>query len=356
MAYPFESFIAPALIDPHGHLREDSEEEYVVAPLIEHALHGCATVIGLMPNLKAGILNAPTAISYSGYCEKRVPEGSSMQFIPYLQITEDTTREEVDRCVEAGILDAKVYPIARTTKSHLGVRDYTKIISIVAYAGTKGMRVHFHPEHPNMLFNNRDAEYLFLPILDMFMRETDTVIISEHGTDARCIPFWKDWARTGRFYLTLTGHHLVADENTTYGDVQATCKPPYKTSYDQFSLVDLVAEDHEWIMAGGDSAAHPKGSKHTLGPCACGAFTAPFLMALYAHALRDMFHTHAGREVFKNFTSGNARTLYGIPMEATPPVVIQDRLTAIPERFQVGSWDVEPFWAGRELSCSARFV
>ncbi|TSC68564.1 MAG: dihydroorotase-like [Parcubacteria group bacterium Gr01-1014_56] len=336
----------PALENPHTHWREGD----VVGPLVELAIQGGAIGFGPMPNTKEGLMTAAQVTAYVKNASSFVELGTGVHIIPIVQITEATTEADIDACIEAGIVDAKIYPKGRTTASHNGVSYYSRILPIVQHAGKRGMRVHFHPEHP-MKIDNKDAEFLFLPIVDMFLSETDAIIVSEHGTDGRCIPLWEEWAKTGRFFVTITAHHLVENETGAYGDVDAVCKPSYKGEVDRRALNDLVRKDYPWVMAGGDDAPHDKKTKHRIGPCTCGAYTAPFLMQLYAHALDDLFTSPEGVKVFENFTSRNARKLYGFRTSSRYVDLIK-RPFIIPESYKIGSWEVAPFWAGREISYS----
>jgi dihydroorotase len=342
------TYRVPGLENPHTHFREVFPEGDIVTPLIRLAIQGGARTFGPMPNTTHGLMNAEAVVAYIRHAKEAVPAGTAVHFVPIVQITEATTNADIDACVGLGIMDAKIYPKGRTTESHNGVQHYVRILDVVNYAGACGMRVHFHPEHPSELVDNRDGEFLFLPIMDIFMHETDTTLVWEHATDARCIPHWEEWGKTGRFYLTITAHHLAANETGTYGDVGALCKPSYKTEADRRGLIGLIAKDHPWVMAGGDDAPHPTTSKHRLGPCACGAYTAPFLLQLYAHALCPYAVT---LEMFINFTSANARRLYGehVPQEY---FLLKSEPFQIPKVYKVGYWDVEPFWAGRTLNFS----
>jgi len=343
------------LINPHTHLREDKKNEgqEVVGALVDHAAAGGAIALGPMPNTEKGLLRARDVTSYIAHAKDS--KSAPMEFIPIVQLTEQTTEKTIDSCVAAGIYDAKVYPFGRTTKSHLGVKKYERIIPVAAYAGSREMRTHVHPEHPLPFFENRDAEFAFLPIADMLVNE-GAIVVWEHGTDARCIPFWKHWAKTGRFYVTLTAHHLATNESETYGDVQAVCKPPYKTENDRESLKQFVMEGHSWVMAGGDDAPHPKGKKHVPGPCACGAYTAPFLLPLYAHALSELLESEDPDDeaIFRSFINYNALKVYGdlFLHLHMPRVRLVKKEFRIPRSYKIGSWEVEPFWAGRTINYS----
>ena len=357
----FEPVEVPALWDPHDHLREDTGDVMVVGPLMQASYDGGAVLIGAMPNTAKGLLDAGSILAYQEHCDSVGPGPEKLRSFTFLQITPQTTTADIDECCWKGFKDAKVYPLGRTTESQNGVRHYNELLPIIIYACRKGMRVHFHPEHPSMTIENRDAEYMFLSIMDMIMHVTEGLpgaIVWEHGTDMRCIPSWREWAETGRFFVTLTAHHLVASENETFGDVAATCKPPIKTRFDQKALVDLVKEGLNWVMAGTDSAAHDKREKQKIGQCACGAYTAPFAMALYAHALRDLLYDEEGTAIFIKFTSGNARSLYGDDYGdvSDQMITIRDESTQIPDEYEVGTWNVIPFMAGKEISCQTEWA
>ncbi|HEY9584610.1 MAG TPA: hypothetical protein VJI33_03475 [Candidatus Paceibacterota bacterium] len=338
-----------AIAAVHSHIREGE----VVGPLIEQEIEGGADVIGPMPNTDKGLTTAKDVVRYIDEAKSLVPAGKVLHFVPIVMITELTTREELIECFSYGIRNAKVYPYMRTTKSHNGVRNYGGIIKIIQWCGELGIKVHFHPEHPWMTFTNRDAEFAFLPLALMFLQETKATIIWEHGTDARCIPFWEELAKeTGRFFVTITAHHLATNEDETFGDVRATCKPPIKTEGDRKGLVELVAKDYSWVMAGPDTAPHKEGAKHPEeGKCACGAHTGPFLHPLYAHSLDSLLQTQNGVQTYVNFTSRNARKLHGLP-PASRSIRLVRKPMVIPRFYQTGPWKVQSFWSGQALKWS----
>lgn len=334
------------LADVHTHLREGE----VVASLIAAAVAGGADVLGAMPNTIDGLTTARSVVSYIDQAKRLVLPGHNVHFMPFVMITEKTTEKDIDECITSGIKNSKVYPYMRTTRSENGVVHYGRILPIIKYCGKVGMKCHFHPEHPSMIFGNREAEFAFLPIMRIFLEETDTTLVWEHGTDARCIPHWEDMATSGRFAVTLTAHHLATNEDLTFGDVRSVCKPPIKTEGDRRSLVDLVARDYSWVMAGGDVAFHPEGAKHVeKGCCACGSFTGPFLLPLYAHVLEKLFSTPQGTWTFRNFTSRNARAFHRLPQSLTSIKLVRDPWQ-IPLKCSIGTQTALPFWAGQTLN------
>ncbi|MFA6279047.1 MAG: hypothetical protein WCS97_02895 [Candidatus Paceibacterota bacterium] len=336
-----------ALADVHTHLREKEIAEFLVI----EAVSGGADVLGVMPNTKKGLTTAKQVDGYIDRFKSRKYSWMNVSFIPFVMITESTTKWDIDECVKHGIFDGKVYPFMRTTKSENGVRRYGKILPTIRHCGEVGMKVHFHPEHPSMIFGNRDAEFAFLPIVRMYLEETSAVIVWEHGTDARCIPHWEEMAVIGRFYVTLTAHHLATNEDLTFGDVRSVCKPPIKTENDRQSLVGLVVKDYDWVIAGGDSAFHPKSAKQVeKGCCACGAFTAPFLLPLYANALDGLLATEKGVKTFVNFTSRNARRLHCLPKSSRTLKLVRGEQQQIPLSYPIGTQTAMPFGAGQYIN------
>lgn len=340
----------PAFRNVHSHLREG---DAIMRDLIRFSYQGGADLLGPMPNTSAGLRTAKQVVDYINFAEElRCSTGHPMQFLPIGMLTESTTIAELDAFIKAGIRNLKVYPLDRTTKSESGVRDYNKIFDLVKYGGLHGMIFHFHPEHPLMLFENRDAEWAFISNIDTLLRQTNATIVWEHGTDARNIIFWKEFAKTGRFFVTLTAHHLLLNESNSFGDVRSVCKPSIKTEADRQGLLALVRENHLWVMAGADDAPHPSDKKHvTCGQCACGAFTTPYMLVLYAQALGDLLDTEDGIKTFVNFTNTNATRLHRLaPSTRMVKLVRQPQI--IQPSFVVGEWNVESCMAGREIDWS----
>lgn len=345
-----EAVEVEALANPHSHLRENE----VVLPLIMKAIEGGVDMLGPMPNTSTGLTTAEEVVDYIYHATECVAKqlGARVRFLPIVMLTEDTTEEQIVKCAEAKIFDGKMYPYLRTTKSERGIQKWGAMIPVMKWCAKYKVRVHGHFEHPNPMYSDRDAEFMCLPVVEILLQETEADIIWEHGSDGRCVPNWKDMACSGRFFLTLTAHHLVTNEDRARRDVRAECKPTIKTEVDRQALVLLIAENHPWVMAGADDAAHHAGNKHVHeGQCACGAYTAPFLAQLYAHALEHLFATTEGVDTFVNFTSRNARRVYHFP-RASRKVRLERRPFKIPYSYDISPWTVEPFWAGKTLNWS----
>lgn len=348
----------PGIVDPHVHFRGMAQHDHeVMRDLISLSRRGGAIITLPMPNTEPELTNAALVGEYHRHLESFA--GNTMTFIRAAMLTERTTRAEVIELHTAGVRDVKIYPRDRTTKSEKGVRDYINVASVLQQCGALGIRVHVHPEHPWMQFDNRDAEFAFLSTLDMLLGATEdvnTVFVWEHGTDGRCIPFWKEMAKTGRFYVTLTAHHLATDEDESFGDVRCVCKPTIKTRRDRSSLIELVAEGHQWVMAGSDFAPHPMDKKHVhSGRCACGACTGPDLASLYAHALDEIVMSSQGASLMRRFLCSNALRLYKLRKPETR-LVIERTSREIPPSYKAGNWTVEPFWAKQTIYWSHQWL
>jgi dihydroorotase len=249
-------------INPHSHIREAEEKMRKHLSLI---LDGGIECILAMPNTQKGLRTFNDVLEYTRYAASVRPD-KNFDFIPCAMLTELTTVQDIELWAAAGIMDAKVYPRFRTTNSESGVVQYAKLLPLVARCGELGIRVHFHPEHPSKIYTSRDAEYAFISLVLMFLEATSAVIVWEHGTDARCIPFWEDFATRfpDRFYVTITAHHLATNEDLAFGNVREVCKPPAKTEADRLALIAFVAKGYEWVIAGADDAPHDQGKNMSM--------------------------------------------------------------------------------------------
>src|SRR3989344_4846316 len=194
------SVVVDAIANDHEHLREGE----VVKPLVEYVVHGGADVVLPMPNTNAGLTTPDMVLEYVKRAESFVPDGYRLTFIPTMFVNEYTPLDRINEAADKGVKDVKFIHRERTTKSKNGFRKTGGMLPITKRCGEEKVKVHIHPEHPWMLFDGRDAEFAFLPVGDMLLNETEAVIIWEHGTDGRCIPFWKEMAYSGRFFVTLT--------------------------------------------------------------------------------------------------------------------------------------------------------
>ncbi len=353
-----KTYHVECLADGHVHLRSLRK---VMSALLDAMIAGGADVVGWIPNVGEGLYTAAEVLRYDAEVRSLPSAPQIAKFIPYVLINEFTTLEEIDRCVAAGIVDGKILPRFRTTKSQNGVMQYGPLIPIAKHCGRVGMKVHSHWEHPSMTYGYRDAEYACVPIQRMLLEETEaegTIFFWEHGSDGRLIPHWIDMASSGRFYVTLCAHHLAENEDGARGDVAAVCNPAIKGEDSRVGFCELVARNFLWLLAISDFAYHPRSATRgesckqpAVGKCACGCFTGPFLLPLFAHALWPLLETPEGLETFINFTSRNARRVHRLP-PSSRVITLTDTPSGIPTWYQVGDEVAMPFWGGRRLRSS----
>lgn len=339
----------------HSHFREAD----VLPSYLDMAYRGGSSVVGGMPNLKVPLTTADRLLAYLKAAEAAIPTGRPFTFVPIAYLNEKTTFEMMVEFMKVGAFHFKVYPRYRTTQSEDGVVNYYPIIEIVRRAAIyarevfgKKLYVHFHPEHPHKDFIGRVAEFVFLVVAEMFLVNTEAIIVWEHGTDGECIIMWKKFAETGRFFLTITPHHLIENEDTAGGMINALCKPPYRREPDRQALVALIAEDHPWVMLGPDDAPHDEVAKRPEDGCGCafGAYHAFCLPEVCAHALDPILKKgEQGRVTFQNFTGDNAERNFDLP-PTTETITLERRPFRIPMRVSVGGkFLVIPYRAGKEL-------
>ncbi len=342
-----------ALCNVHSHEREGQ----VKKPLIEAAIEGGADCLLSMPNAEGGMDTPDHVIRYNKESESMVPPGQVMNFIPIMLLTENTTERQIDEAVDKGIKDCKILPYLRTTKSEKGVKRYYPMLPKVKHCGRRGMRVHNHFEHPCMVYGDRDAEYICLPVAEMFL-DTGATVFWEHGSDARCIPFWTEMAKTGRFVVTMTPIHINTTEDYVRGNNSGVVRPPIKTADDMHALREFICKGYDWVINGPDSAYHPTAVPEIktlqkmpeFGKCACGAFTAPWILAWYAHALMDHLLTLPnGLEIFNNFTSRIPRQSFGRPPPSRTIKLVR-RPLIIPIKYQIGPEVAMPFLGGETIN------
>ena len=349
-------FETSCLCDPHVHLRQGD----VVADLLRYSVEGGADYVGAMPNTTPGLTTADAVLEYETNARRLMPARSvgTLGIIKFLMLTESTTPEEIEKAAAAGIKNAKLYPFKRTTNSTEGIQNYFLMAELVDKCGEVGIMCHVHPEHPLLDISGRDAEFQFISFVDLYLKHTKATIVWEHGTDARCVPFWEMWAKEypNRFFVTLTAHHLIYDDDMGHGDVTAVCKPPIKSKLDRYVLLELVAKNYKWVMLGSDSAFHPRNKKDVnSGCCACGAFVAPFLAPLCAHALDSIIQRPHGIGIFENFISNNARQLHNLP-RATRLIPLVRKEWQVPLTYDVAGEEALPFMRGQKLLWSFAYA
>jgi dihydroorotase len=74
----------------------------------------------------------------------------------------------------------------------------------------------------------------------------------------------------------------------------------------------------------------------------------PFALQLYAHALDPVIQKPGGTEIFRRFTSLNARKLHNLQPSSRQVCLVRNEWE-IPDAYQVGSWQVMAAGAKEKL-------
>lgn len=113
----------------------------------------------------------------------------------------------------------------------------------------------------------------------------------------------------------------------------------------------ILCTGHPRFFLGSDSAPHLVTSKSTATPaqsCAAGVYTSPVLLPLVAHLLESF----GALDKLQSFVSDNGRAFYQKPTPSGEVVRLRRLNCQVEETLSLGTDDVVPFWAGRDLQFS----
>ena len=114
--------------DFHHHVRDGKKTAAVLkfaAPRFGRCL--------MMPNTKPPVVDTAMAIRYKNHIMKSLPEGSEMQPVMTLYLTDKTLPEEIKKAhAEFGkFIACKYYPAGATTNSDSGVTDVQNLYPVL---------------------------------------------------------------------------------------------------------------------------------------------------------------------------------------------------------------------------------
>jgi dihydroorotase len=291
-------------LDAHVHARDGDIAEAVVP--FTSAAFGAAI---WMPNLHPQpILTGPQAVAYGQTLDAIAHNAGHKYFqsYPLIQLTEQTTPDQVKEAANLGIKGVKVYPRNVTTNSENGVLDYTKIVDALKAVRDNGMVASFHGEHPSYDVEGDDKEKAFFEILlDIVAKVPGLRVILEHISTEEAVRFVSNV--NFDVYASITIHHLyyTADDEDGYseaskgkGNSHLICKPKLKRKVDRRALISAAISGNPRFIYGGDSAPHLKKFK---GPweIACGDFNAPTALP----SLVELFDTYRAPNRLEPFIS-----------------------------------------------------
>lgn len=329
--------------DWHLHLRDDAVLEATVA----HSAAQMGRAI-IMPNLKPPVTTTEQALAYRERILAALPEGSTLEPLMTLYLTDTTPPEEIERARQSGVVKAvKLYPAGATTNSASGVTDLTRCDATVAALAECGMPLLVHGEVTDADVDIFDREAVFLErvLKPLLARHPTLKVVCEHITTAQAADFVM--AAGDNVAATITPQHLLLNRNDMLvGGMRPHyyCLPILKRERHREALVAAATSGSRRFFLGTDSAPHARGDKESACGCA-GVFSAPAALELYATA----FEKAGALDKLEAFTSHNGADFYGMARN-TGTVTLERRDWQLPESYAyAGGQRIVPMKAGETL-------
>jgi dihydroorotase len=331
--------------DWHLHLRDGAMLQGV---LPHSAAHFARAII--MPNLVPPVVTGEQAAHYRERIVAALPAGMRFEPLMTLYLTEDTDADDVAAAHASGLVKAvKLYPAGATTNSQSGVRDFSKVQSVLERMADIGLPLCVHGEVTDNDIDIFDREAVFIErVLDPVRRRVPGLkVVMEHVTTEDAVNY-VNADSSGRLGATITTHHLIINRNHILaGGIKPHyyCLPVAKREKHRLALRAAATGGDKRFFLGTDSAPHTDPAK--LQPCGCaGIFTAPNTMSLLAH----VFEEEGALDKLEGFASLNGPAFYALPAnEERLTLVKRDEPVQFPERIETGDGPVTVFDPGFEV-------
>lgn len=293
----------------HCHFRSDARLGVVLPLTARHFGRAIA-----MPNTRPrAVLTGEDVVWYRRLIQDVLDDRHIRGFEPLMtiEIRDSTTPDMVRGAHAAGAVAGKVYPVALTTNSDHGLKDFRNADIRATFEAMQdvGMLLLLHGEidHGRTLVTER--EQAFLPMLHWLAEQFPGLkIVLEHISTARAV---EAVSRLGNnVAATITGHHLCLTLNDVIGDglrPHNGCMPTPKGFDDLDALVAAAMSGNPKFFLGSDSAPHMRENKECARG-ACGVFTAPVLLPVLA----EIFEDADKLDMLEAFTSKFGAAFYGL--------------------------------------------
>ena len=334
--------------DCHVHLREGS----MLSLTLRHTrdVFGRAVV---MPNLKDPLDTVEKVLRYKDSIIRVMEEQGDGHgtFSPLmtLYLNEHTSKADIIRAKQVGILGAKYYPKGATTQTERSVGHIAELYPLLEVMEREGLVLMVHGEVSDERVDVFDLERVFVervlgPLLERFQGLRVTL---EHLSTKEAVACVR--AYSSRVAGTITAHHLLLNRNALlYGGLRPHhyCFPILKTEEDRQALIEAATSEASCFFLGTDSAPHSFACKES--PIGSGGiYTAPYAMSLYAEVFEE-----AGRlDRLESFSSLRGSAFYGLKPNAHQIRLVKE-LHRVPESYVYGDGDSEkviPFRANETL-------
>lgn len=325
--------------DFHLHLRDGA----ALAAVVGASARRFARAI-VMPNLAAPVVSVAQAEAYRRRIRESLPEGAAFEPLMTLYLTEDASRDEVDRVADSAEVHAfKYYPAGATTHSAAGVADLGKVMPMLERMAEKDIPLLIHGEATDPEVDVFDREQVFIDraLAPLTERLDSLRIVLEHVTTLEAAQFVAG-AREG-VAATITPHHLRLNRNAMFrGGINPHhyCLPVLKRERHRQALLRAATGGNPRFFAGTDSAPHAIGDKESACGCA-GIYNAHGALEIYA----AVFEQEGRLEALEAFASQHGARFYRLPLNAER-VTLRREAWRIPHRLPFGDSELVPFMAG----------
>jgi dihydroorotase len=328
--------------DWHLHLRDGESLRAVVAATAR--VFARAVV---MPNLEPPITTVAAASAYRERIVAALPPGSRFAPLLTLYLTEQTTAEEIVRARRSGfIAGVKYYPAGATTHSESGVRDISRVYSVLEEMQQQNLPLLVHGEATDPEIDIFDRERVFIErVLSRIVRDFPHLrVVLEHASTVEAVDFVTGAAP--HVGATITPQHLLWSRNALLaGRIRPHlyCMPVLKREKHRLALLRAATGGSPKFFLGTDSAPHGRHAKESACGCA-GCYSAHAALELYAQA----FEGADALDRLEGFASFHGPDFYGLPRNRDK-VTLRREAWKVPEEYPFGDASVVPLFAGELL-------
>ncbi len=329
--------------DWHLHLRDGDATSAIVG----HTAKQFARAI-VMPNLTPPITSVSQAERYYQRIIKAVSPDDNFEPLMTLYLTEQLSAEEILLAAKSGIVKAcKLYPAGATTNSEAGVRDISKIYSILEVMQQTGLVLCIHGEVINPDIDIFDREKVFIEnTLSQLVEDFPNLrMVLEHITTADAAKFVE--SAPGTVAATITPHHLRYNRNhMLVGGIKPHlyCLPVIKRDTHRHELLRVATSGNPKFFLGTDSAPHPQSAKESACGCA-GLYSAHAALPLYA----EVFDALDALDKLEAFASFYGADFYGLPHNKGT-IDLEKKSWTVPESYPFGEYRLVPMEAGNSIA------
>ncbi|GKY96802.1 hypothetical protein MPSEU_000639400 [Mayamaea pseudoterrestris] len=326
--------------DFHHHARDGLQTKLI----LQHACKRFGRCL-IMPNLVPPVTTTKQALEYKQHITDSLPDGSTMEPLMTLYLTDKTTADEITKAAQAGIVGCKYYPAGATTNSDFGVTDIRNCYDALKELNRQNMMLCIHSEVTDADIFEREPifiERVMKPLVNDF---PTLKITMEHISTKEAVEYVKSAPDTVK--ASITCHHLLYNRNhMLVGGIRPHlyCLPILKAEVHRQALLEAATVGSPKFFLGTDSAPHATTRKESACGCA-GVFSAHAAVELYAEA----FDRFGALDKLEDFCSSFGADHYGLS-RSTDTLVLEKKSWTVPKSMQFGNEQtVTPLRAGEEV-------